>query len=326
MTEIIPPKKEAPVKEAPLAGLAGLGGGASGLANAGIPVVVGQQQYASAGSFSFTVPDGVTSISCACLGGGAGGGIYNVQDRGGPGGGISYRNNVSVTPGQTINIVVGDRGIKGSYSPAQGGQYSPGQSASYFAPIGGGDSSVDFGPSSSNIKVKGTGGTAPQNGADGIAGSPWTNGGFTSDGGGNGGTAGSGTGGGGGGGYSGNGGAGGSGNGGNGAGGGGGGGGWSQGGGGGGGVWIGGEGSSGNGGSSSAQNVAQGQGGSGGNQGNSPYNYPYSNSNGGNAGLRGAGGGGGSGVNGGYGTNGAVRLIWPGTDRSYPSTRTNDES
>ena len=207
MTEIkiIPPRKEAPVKEAPLAGLAGLGGGVGGLANAGIPVVVGQQQYASDGSYSFTVPDGVTSISCVCLGGGAGGGIYNVQNRGGPGGGISYRNNVSVSPGQTINIVVGDRGKKGSYSPAQGGQYQPGQSASYFAPTSGGDSTVDFGPSSSNIKVKGTGGTAPTNGSNGSAGSPNTSAGFSSDGGGNGGTAGEATGGGGGAGYSGNG-------------------------------------------------------------------------------------------------------------------------
>tara|TARA_R100000152_G_scaffold1745_2_gene595 strand:- start:1448 stop:2356 length:909 start_codon:yes stop_codon:yes gene_type:complete len=289
-------------------------------------VVVGQQSYGSAGSYSFTVPDGVTSISCVCVGAGSGGGIANVQDRGGPGGGLSYRNNVSVSPGQTINIIVGDRGIKGSYGPSQGGQYVPGTSGnSYFTPTGGGDTSVDFGPSSSNIKVRANGAIAPSNGGDGIAGSPKTNVGFSSDGGGNGGSASTGTGGGGAAGYSGNGGNGGSGNGGNGSGGGGGGGGWSQGGGGGGGVWVDGEGSSGNGGNSSAQNVAQGQGGSGGNQGNSPYNYPYSNSNGGNAGLRGAGGGGGSGVNGGYGTRGAVKLIWPGDQRSFPSTRTANE-
>lgn len=289
-------------------------------------VVVGQQTYGSSGSYSFTVPDGVTSISCVCVGGGAGGGVYNVQQRGGPGAGLSYRNNVSVSPGQTINIVVGTRGIKGSYGPSQGGQYVPGTSGnSYFTPVGGGDTSVDFGPSSSNIKVKATGGTAPASGADGMVGTPWTNGGFTSDGGGNGGGAGSGTGGGGAAGYSGNGGGGSSGNGGAGAGGGAGGGAWAQGGGGGGGIWVDGEGSSGNGGSNSAQNVAQGQGGSGGNQGSSPYNYPYSNSNGGDAGLRGGGGGGSDGVNGGWGARGAVKLIWPGTDRSYPSTRTADE-
>ena len=66
----------------------------------------GQSAYTTAGSFVFTVPTGVTSLSVVCVG--AGGGNSNGNSGGAGGGGaLAYRNNITVTPGTTASIVVG---------------------------------------------------------------------------------------------------------------------------------------------------------------------------------------------------------------------------
>jgi len=80
-------------------------------------VASGEQRYTSAGTFTFTVPTGVTSVSVVALGGGASGGVTGsgtgpTYYGGGGGGGLAYRNNVSVTPGQTISVVVGAGGAR----------------------------------------------------------------------------------------------------------------------------------------------------------------------------------------------------------------------
>ncbi len=65
---------------------------------------------------SFTVPAGVTSISIVTIGSGAGG-LYRaafVPPVGGAGGALAYRNNISVTPGETLTI---------AYGPGGGGTY-----------------------------------------------------------------------------------------------------------------------------------------------------------------------------------------------------------
>jgi hypothetical protein len=64
-------------------------------------------------------------------------------------------------------------------------------------------------------------------------------------------------------------------------------------------------------------------GGGGGSGGSKASNT--TNTNSGPGGLYGGGGGGGDGGNGGNGANGAVRIIWPGDDRLFPSTRTTNE-
>ena len=59
MTEIIKHKKEAP-----LLGLVGVGGGPTGLGFGGGGILPdGQQQYTTAGTFSWVCPAGVTSVS-----------------------------------------------------------------------------------------------------------------------------------------------------------------------------------------------------------------------------------------------------------------------
>lgn len=252
----------------------------------------GQQAYTTAGTYSWVAPGGVTSVSVVAVGGGAFG-DYNGVYQGGPGGGLGYKNNYAVTAGNSYTVVVGAAGVCGS---RLGGD-------SYFI---------------STATVKGGGGRQTGFGLGGT---------YTGDGGGNGGNGGlyggnlnSAAGGGGAGGYAGN----------------------------------GGNGSStcGGAGFAGATNSGAGGGGGGGYRGN--CGCFAAGGFGGGVGLLGAGatGAGGTagfnvpgraGGNGGTGSGGseklyggggsyqtaggvgAVRIIWPGATRQFPSTGTGDQ-
>ena len=81
--------------------LLGVGGGAG--------VVEGQQQYTSAGTYSWTPPAGVSSVSVVAIGGGGAGAIdaNEGSHNGGGGGACAYKNNISVSAGSTHTVVVG---------------------------------------------------------------------------------------------------------------------------------------------------------------------------------------------------------------------------
>ena len=295
------------------------------------PPPSGQVAYTSSGTHSFVVPDGVTSISAVAVGGGAGGGAYNTNGGytwgAGGGGELRYTNDIAVTPGETVTVVVGAAGPAGPY------MYNPTVSS-------GGQSKLTVGGVDRVVANGGNPATGYSAGGSGGSGGIGTGGGN----GGAGGRPGSvGPGGGGGaGGYSGSGGAGGSGfppgsssgayagSTGYGGGGGGGGGGaynWDHSGnatagGGGGGVGLLGQGASGGGGSltsSTSTGANRGTGGSGGTGGSvTPAGGAY--------------GGGGSRSTSGYygntgsssaGAGGAVRIIW-GENRAFPSTNTGN--
>ena len=267
-----------------------------------------QQNYIQPGSYNWTCPAGVTSVSVVCCGGGGGGlhfgnnnSVYQYAMNGGGGGGLGWKNNISVTPAQIYNVVVGAGGNQGAYS-----QSSTAGGDSYFI---------------NTSTVKGGGGFPGRFNSTANGGS------HTGDGGGNGGKAYNQTsysgpaGGGGAGGYSGNGGDGRQ----NGyspyaaPSGGGGAGGYqlvaNKVSGGGGGVGYLGEGSSG---------TAASEGGSGGSDGGTSGATPNFSNNGGNYG---GGGGGSSSLYwdvGGDGSGGFVRIIW-GDNRSYPNTNTDDQ-
>jgi len=258
----------------------------------------GQQAYTTAGTYSWVAPAGVTSVSVVAVGGAKG-----------SGGGLGYKNNIPVVPGNSYTVVVGvGRPVLCGTNP--GGD-------SYFI-------------NTSTVK----GGGAP-NGFYGVLGGT-----YTGDGGGNGGSGGGSStsyqwSGGGAGGYSGNGGngtgctysttgnsnpgSGGSG---------GAGGSWQpnsppRGGGGGGGVGILGQGSSG----ARVGVGAGGNGGSGGGNGGCGSGcYCSCRWCGGSGGTYGggAGHGAGTGSTSGTGGGGAVRIIWPGTTRQFPSTNTGN--
>ncbi len=63
-----------------------------------------QEEFTTPGTYSFVVPSGVTSISIVTVGGG---GVRfrpgYLQGVGG-GGALSYVNNVTVTPGETLTV------------------------------------------------------------------------------------------------------------------------------------------------------------------------------------------------------------------------------
>jgi hypothetical protein len=244
--------------------------------NAAILTISKQVAYTTSGTYTWTCPVGVTSVSVVCVGAGGGGwNSLNNNSRGGGGGGLGYKNNISVVPGNNYTVVVG----AGAGSGGIGGD-------SYFI---------------SSIIVAGIGGQG-----DDISNPfPTAGGGHVGDGGGNGGNGGQSTS------YGGGGGAGGySGNGGNGGG-------------------TSGAGGGGGGATDAAANPVVGYGGGVGilGQGGNGTTGPQGGGgSGGQGGFQGGGNyGGGSYGGSGAGGGGAVRIIWPGNLRVFPSTRAADE-
>ena len=87
-------------------------GPASSASNSVTPTTPsGQQAYTTAGTYSWVVPTGVTSASVICIGGGGIGGAASGGMCGGGGGGgaLAYVNNIAVTPGETLTVIVGDQ-------------------------------------------------------------------------------------------------------------------------------------------------------------------------------------------------------------------------
>jgi len=250
----------------------------------------GSNSYTVPGSYSWICPSGVTSVSTVVVSGGGGGSYYT----GGGGAGLGYRNNISVTAGNSYTVVVANGGAGGVYF-ANGGGYSSfiNTSTLYSA---GGTSGTDGGSGGSGGVAFGFSG-----GAGGASGGAYSAGGggaggYSGSGGGGGPAAGSG--GGGGGGYR-----------------------LANGSYGGGGVGLMGQGTDGAAGTGSNNN-----GGSGG--GATRYTRQPGN-------FGGGGGAGGSVIcyscpcnptsteyAGTSGGPGAVRIMWPGSTRSFPSTNT----
>lgn len=89
----------------------------SGSSNSVTPVAAGQQAYTTAGTYSWVAPADVTSVSVVVVGGGGGGGWGGTTAGGG--GALAYKNNISVTPGTSYTVVVGAGGSGRNY-PNQG--------------------------------------------------------------------------------------------------------------------------------------------------------------------------------------------------------------
>jgi len=112
----------------------------------GGPATHGSQTYATPGSYSFTVPAGVTSLNIHVTGGGGGGGAgdgpYDNQGSGGGGGaGGTYVDVITVTPGEVIPVIVGgggNGGLSGYHrTPVNSGDGGNSSFASYIAYGGG---------------------------------------------------------------------------------------------------------------------------------------------------------------------------------------------
>ena len=90
--------------------------------------------YSTPGTYTFTVPAGVTSITVSCWGGGGAGGGVNGQTKAGGGGegGSFVRGKITVTPGATYTVVVASGGAGANSANGGSGQ------ASSFSVSGGG--------------------------------------------------------------------------------------------------------------------------------------------------------------------------------------------
>lgn len=276
-------------------------------------ILTGQTEYDSNGTYTWVCPSGVTSISILCIGQGGNGATSGYfpgcgccgpewwGGGGGGGGGLAYYNNYAVTPGNSYTVqlssmsafkngatvvVFANWGNAADYSNGGAGA-DGGGIAGYVAWSGGDGRSGDFGGGSAAVQKGGGGG-----GAGGYAGKGGNGGNQY-----NGASAGAGGGGGGGGGATSN----------------------TKGAAGGGGVGKFGQGANGSAGNTGTSPTAGG-GGSGGTNGTAT-----GTTSGGPGGTYGGGGGGGSGF-GPLGSRGGglVRMIYPGSTRSYPSTNTGN--
>lgn len=144
-----------------------------------------------AGTFSWTVPANVKTISAVAVGGG-GGGPFIWAYAGGCGGGLGWRNNIPVQPGQSLTVQVGAGGSHWSFGASPGGESYVGSTSIVRA---GGGASGDNGFSQSGVYTGDGGGNG---GTTGFFASPGGGAGGYTGAGGNGGSASSGFGGGGG--------------------------------------------------------------------------------------------------------------------------------
>lgn len=233
------------------------------IAGSGWPAqpVIGQQAYTTVGTYSWVAPANVTSVSVVCVGTPRGSGSSGAS------GALSYKNNITVIPGNSYTVVVSN-------------SYNIRASFDGNATVSAGERAARTGDGGGN----GVGGNYGGAGAGGYSGNGGTHSGAGSGGaGGGGGDAVNGS---------------------------------LGGGGGGGGVGLFGEGASGG---APGSNQAGGSGGSGGNNGTSG-----SGSTPGNGGNYGGGQGYDNSLGGGTFGDAAVRIIWPGTTRFFPSTNTGD--
>jgi len=75
---------------------------------AGTPsILCGQQEYTTPGSYSWTAPDGVSCVSVVAIGGGGAGG----GNGGGSAGSLGYKNAIPVTAGCSYTVVAGAGGV-----------------------------------------------------------------------------------------------------------------------------------------------------------------------------------------------------------------------
>lgn len=130
----------------------------TGRASGGGAATSGVTTY-SAGSHTYTVPDGVYRIECEVWGGGGGGGYaFPSANAGTGGGGGGYSRGVfDVNPGQQIPVIVGARGAGGTSSTSAQAGGTSSVSTLISATGGGGGAWENGGSSGPDTNAGGTG-------------------------------------------------------------------------------------------------------------------------------------------------------------------------
>lgn len=139
----------------------------------------GQAEFTTPGTYTWTAPEGVTSVSVVCVGaGGTANGYLPAGRYSGGGGGLGWKNSIAVLPGKTYTVVVGesngattdsyfisaslvkgggaDKQTAGTYVGDGGGNGGAGGSNSYTG--GGGAGGYSGNGSAGNSGLNGSGG------------------------------------------------------------------------------------------------------------------------------------------------------------------------
>lgn len=92
----------------------------------GVTIDDHQATFTAPGTYPFVVPDGVFSISAVAVGGGGGGwdrsaGSTGTWGSAGYGGSLRWKASIAVTPGETLTIIVGNRGLSSKSGRAGNG-------------------------------------------------------------------------------------------------------------------------------------------------------------------------------------------------------------
>jgi len=97
----------------------------------------GDQIFTTPGTYQWTAPAGVTSVSVVCVGGGGGPAANTSGASGAGGGGLGWKNNISVLPGTSYQVVVGSGGTRVTSGTAPAGGTSHFINTSTVAGFGG---------------------------------------------------------------------------------------------------------------------------------------------------------------------------------------------
>jgi hypothetical protein len=122
--------------------------------------------YSTAGSYTFTVPTGITSLQVVATGaGGGGGGLFGTNPGSAGGAGAVVTSTIAVTAGQSLTLVVGGGGGGGTDGPGSSGSYTCGAGGG-----GGGSTNIAVGTAYQIIAGGGGGGGSCNNGTAGGSG------------------------------------------------------------------------------------------------------------------------------------------------------------
>jgi len=155
----------------------------SAASNSITATVVTCATFTTAGTFSWVAPAGVTSVAAVAVGGGGGGAGSNssgCSGTGGGGGALSYVNGISVTPGNSYTVVVGDGGAgQAANAGSIGNAGNTSSFGSTFVSAGGGGAGQkcsNFNPAGGAV-LTGTGGAGGVGGRKCASSVPSTGGG-----------------------------------------------------------------------------------------------------------------------------------------------------
>lgn len=139
----------------------------------------GEQLFTSPGSYTWIIPGYVTSVCAVCIGAGGKGSSRsggNGSTVGGGGGGLGWKNNIAVTPGTQISVIVASSsGTNSSYflslSTVVGYSGTNGNSTPLYTSSPGGSFIGEGGGSGGSSGLSGSSGASGGGGAGGYAGS-----------------------------------------------------------------------------------------------------------------------------------------------------------